>query len=354
MNSETPNQKPQFQHELEPEHRIAALEHERMTGADAPVEADAEGRKPLTDSQRAVIHSRHSGSDTAAMTARESDQLGREKQAISPRRGDTVRLQVIESGGVVSAKFGTVTGVSNLDENRQGENGEPYLSVAWCHSSDAELLGGPDWHKAFTRTGPIHHHTAPSAKAGQESVVWVDLIPADSVDDAITLQGLDLNQDQASRLANAEQQRAAQGGEGYGPIRTHAGHYLQADTTATGAVQAGRMTPKAPENTPQAVDQLIRKPLAPAPAGTSTEEEIEAHRARQRTALQQRGAEVPQDARFDRTGAVPMEGAATDPGSVGSETIGAAVQGETFEANAEHPTGRPFQAPGAAHEHQPE
>lgn len=341
--------KPQVQSELEPEHRIAAMEHERITGADSPVERDPEtGEKPLTNSQRAVIDSHHSGSDTAAMTARESDQLGREKQVVSPKHGDWVRMQVVESGGRLRAALGKVDNVSNLDENRLGENGEPYLTVTWPHADAQSTSGGPDWHKGWMRTSPVHHHTAPSAKAGQESVVWVDLIADADLGEAISLPALELNQKFADSVANAEQQRAAVNNEGYGPVRSS--RIAPQHTSATAAVQAGKMTAKAPENTPQTTAAMTTHPLDTRRyPGESTQDELDEHTRRGNLAKQQRTALGTHD-----TGPAPMEGAATDPGTVGSETIGAAVQGVTHEEDAPHPTGRPFQAEGAAHEHQPE
>jgi len=102
---------------------------------------------------------------TALATTDETD--GTESvYPLMPAKGDKVRLQVIETGGVARAIIGDVLGVSSLDENRQGENGEPYLTVAWLSDPTSPLLGTPEWHKAYTRTGPIHHHTAPSSKAG--------------------------------------------------------------------------------------------------------------------------------------------------------------------------------------------
>jgi len=165
------------------------------------------------------------------------------------------------------------------------------------------------------------------------------------------LPPLDLNHDLADAVGAAEQQRASVQNAGYGPVRT-GGDASLPSSSATAAVERGRMARSAPENTPQQIAALTTKPLAPTsyvpPVGLESEEDAHAQRAA--AAGQQRSFATGRVA----TGQAPMQGPAETPGTVGSETIGAAVQGVTYEADAEHPTGQPFHAAGAADEHVPE
>jgi hypothetical protein len=175
--SSVTTQKPLVQSDLTPHQIAAAQAHERITGPDAPVVADPDtGEKPLTASQLAVVNSQHSGSPTSAATTGGSEDLAAENAVTTPRVGDMVRVHIIENG-VAQAKLAYVTSVSNLDNQRLGENGEPYLTVVYQSSTDHNVLGGANWPQGFTRVGPVHHWTSASAMAGRESIDWSDLLP---------------------------------------------------------------------------------------------------------------------------------------------------------------------------------
>lgn len=171
---------------------------------------------------------------------------------VTPKRGDIVRIHLIDNGAAV-AKYAHVIGVSNLDTDRLGENDEPYLTVVYPNSTDQKLLGGPDWHHAFTRVGPVHHGSAPSAQAGRESVYWVDLLPEPG--EPVDIDSIDLDHEHADKVAAALRQREMHSGAGLGPVAD--ANIPAQGATASDAVAQGRMTAGTPENSASTVAERI-------------------------------------------------------------------------------------------------
>lgn len=211
---------------------------------------------------------------------------------VTPKRGDLVRIHAVDDG-VASAKYAHVIGVSSLDDTRLGENGEPYLTVIYQHSTDQKLLGSPDWHHAFTRVGPVHHGSAASSQAGRESVYWTDLMPA--AGEAVDIDEMDLDHEHADQVAAAIKQRELHSGAGRGPV-TAADIPMQG-ATATDAVALGRMTRPAPENSAAVAAERITPGMTRRnivqPAQTQAERNAELHSNAKAAGLQRSLKPVP-------------------------------------------------------------
>jgi hypothetical protein len=176
---------------------------------------------------------------------------------VTPQVGDVVRVHVIENG-VAMARLAYVTGSSSLDEQRLGESGEPYLTVVYLSNPDRRMLGSPDWSKAFTRTGPVHHGTAASVTAGRESVYWTDLLP--DAAEAIDLPAMVLDTEAAGTVAAALAQRESHGQAGRGPVKDSL--VPAQGATATDVVAQGGMAKPTPENPASVVAERINPPTA--------------------------------------------------------------------------------------------
>lgn len=113
---------------------------------------------------------------------------------------DTVRAVHTAPGLPRRAFFGTVLSVQPSIPGETGTNGEPSITLGFVDPKMLNLVGTPEFHKAYRRQTTVRHASHDEVQQGATEFCWTDVLPSDG--GPIALAGLNM-QDLSAPAADA-------------------------------------------------------------------------------------------------------------------------------------------------------